>query len=331
MTAALETIPCPRCGSLRSHGTVTGRDYLHQIDGTWHAALCDDCGLAFQNPRPPLDAIASLYPDDYLPHDEHVVSTLPAGRRDYLRRRLGYTHLERSGARSRLLDPWNRWLTGVRLVPRFVEGGTLLEIGCGSGGRLRELRELGWRDLRGIELVPSAAEKARAAGFHIECGAVEQMIDRIADASLDVIIASMVFEHMTEPFAMFGAAARKLKPGGELLLSTVVRDVYEARLYGSYWAGFDFPRHMVYFTRGDLTAATRDTFTPFEMFHQVAPVDFVRSSSWRIEDGKGGRFDRLMVALGRSTIAKSLHVFLAWCRLTSRVSFRARRLGTPKP
>jgi SAM-dependent methyltransferase len=325
MSTALENVSCPRCSSMRSHVIVTGRDYLYRIAGTYHASLCDDCGLAFQNPRPPLEAIASLYPDDYLPHDEHGETVLPSGQRDYLRRRLGYAHLSR-GKSAPLMDRWYRWLTGVRLVPRFIDGGTLLEIGCGSGTRLRELRALGWRDLRGIELVPAAAEKARAAGFEVECGAVEQMIENVADGSLDVVIASMVFEHMTEPFAIFDALARKLKPGGELLFSTVVRDVAEARFYGMYWAGFDFPRHMVFFTRGDLANATRHAFTPLERFHQVAPVDFARSSSWRIEDGKGRLFDRAMVALGRSTVAKAIHVFLAFSKITARVSFRAYRV-----
>lgn len=321
----LEHVDCPRCGGSRSHAIAVGRDYLYGVEGTFYAALCDHCGLAFQNPRPPIDRIESLYPSGYTPHEPPGESTLPAAQREYLRRRLGYRHLP-AGRSMPFLDPWHRWLSSFRLIPHFVSDGVLLEIGCGSGGRLRELRALGWRHLKGIEIVESAASTARSAGFDVAGGAVEQVIETIPDGSLDVVVASMVIEHLTEPFRVFDAVARKLKPGGELLFSTVVRDVLESRIYGPFWAGFDFPRHMVYFTRADLLEATRSAFTPLEIVHQVAPVDFARSSSWRAAEGVAGLFDRLMRLLGHSLPAKGIHLILAWMGVTSRVSLRGRRI-----
>ena len=64
----LRSVPCPRCGTERSHVMVEGRDYLYGVAGRFRAAECGACGLWFQNPRP-LDAeLPDLYPTEYGPH-----------------------------------------------------------------------------------------------------------------------------------------------------------------------------------------------------------------------------------------------------------------------
>ena len=316
----LEAVACPRCGSARSHVVAEGKDHLYGVPGTFHASECDDCALWFQNPRPRLDDLAGLYPDEYLPHgDAEVLAYTPsAGERGYLRRALGYSHL--TGGAS--FPPWHRWMLGVRLVPRYVEDGSVLEIGAGSGAYLLTLRNLGWHHLHGIELVAAAAARARELGFQVDRGPVENLIGSYADGSFDVVVASMLLEHLTDPFALLETAARKLKPNGQLLFSTIVRSSLDEKLYGSYWAGFDFPRHMVYFTRQDLLAALAPRFRSIEIHHQVAPVDFVRASSWRVRDGRGTMLDRAVIALGNSIPVKLAHLPLAFLRRTSRVSFR---------
>ena len=299
----LERVDCPRCGSARSHPVAAGRDYLYDVAGTYQASECDDCRLWFQNPRPPLDRLTELYPDDYMPHE---AGDAPMQMRS-------------------LPPPLGGWMAGVQLVPRFVPGGRLLEIGCGSGSRLRALRAAGWKELHGIELVPEAAGRARADGFAVECGRVEEVLARHGDRTFDTVVASMVLEHLADPFGVLREIARVLKPRGELLFSTVVRSSLDARIYGPYWAGFDFPRHLVYFAKSDLRRATAASFDRLASFHQVAPIDFVRSSSWRKRDGRTTLFDRAVLALGTNAAVKLLHLPLALAKLTSRVSFRCVR------
>jgi len=142
------------------------------------------------------------------------------------------------------------------------------------------------------------------------------------DAGFDAIIASMVLEHLSDPFGVVRQIARKLRPGGELLLSTIRRGSLDQIAFGKYWAGFDFPRHMVYFRNEDILAMLSKDFERPEMFPQAAPIDWVRSASWR-----GNPVDRVGVAAGRrGWLIPSLA--LAAVGRSTRVSLRCRRKRT---
>jgi SAM-dependent methyltransferase len=251
----------------------------------------------------------------------------------YLREHFGYANLEvarRDGwfdwRSLRVFDPVRRWKVGVGLLPHFVPDGALLEIGCGNGSRLASLRAYGWRRLNGIELVAAAAEEARANGLAVECGPVESTLESRTDGSLDVVVSSMVLEHLHDPFAVVRQVAAKLKPGGQFLFSTVVRDSLDAKMYGKFWSGFDFPRHMVHFCRADLDAMLAEQFDQVEYFYQWAPIDFVRSSTWRRREGEGRSIDAVVARLQDRSWAMDIPgIALAWLGRTCRISCRCRR------
>jgi SAM-dependent methyltransferase len=333
--AGFEYAPCPRCGHPDSHIIVKGKDYLHGIPGEYAATECRHCGLWFQNPCPIAEQLTDLYPADYLPHAKpgarEKEPSIRSSTARYLRRRLGYSHLSEpkdEGLDWRSLavfEGLRQWTTGVALTPYYVPGGRLLDVGCGNGERLLYLRHLGWQHLYGIELVHAAAEHARMEGFPVECGLVENVLNRYPDAYFDVIVSSMVLEHLRNPFQVVCQIAAKLRPGGQFLFSTISRDSLDARIYGGYWAGFDFPRHMVYLRKDDIYAMLGDWFEEIECFHQAAISDFRTSSIWRRNEGRGQRVDWLVTTLGASFPARIISLLLAWFGLTCRVSFRCKR------
>lgn len=329
----LERVACPKCGSMKSRLMYQGKDYLHKIDGVFFAAECTQCKFSFQNPRPFASDINKLYPSDYVPHaavDEiDKGSRISLFARSILRNKYGYSHLVAephepfSWKSLPIFNGLKSYICGVDLIPHFIADGKLLEIGCASGARLLSLRKLGWKNLYGIELVPEAVAKARAQGFPVQCGQIEDTIDDFPDNYFDVIITSMVLEHLLNPFIVFQKIAKKLKPGGQLLFSTVIRNSIDARLYKGYWVGFDFPRHMVYFRKKDLMEILENRYENIQCFRQNAPIDFKRSSTWRIRAGKGNILDKLMVAIAGSLVFRAFGYGLAWLGLTSRISFKA--------
>lgn len=329
----LEDAPCPRCGCEDTRTVVTGIDRLHHIPGEYRAAECLRCGLWFQRPRPTVSRLASLYPNDYSPHQAPAAAPIGSGTARFLRKRLGYRALEpepQTGKGSKwrqlaVLDWIRNWQQGVILMPTYVAGGKLLEIGCASGGRLLTLHRLGWQDIHGIELVPAAAERARAEGLSVTTGQVEDALSQYPDGEFDVVIASMVLEHLHDPYQVLKQVARKLKPGGQFVASTVVRDGLDARMFRDYWSGFDFPRHMVYFRKSDLLELLESSFEKIELFYQSAPIDFVRPAVSRKNEGKGTAADDAILWVARSSLAPSLGLCLAWLHLTSRISFRCQR------
>jgi 2-polyprenyl-3-methyl-5-hydroxy-6-metoxy-1,4-benzoquinol methylase len=297
-----------------------GADFLYKLPGVFFVASCTCCGLLYQNPCPSPELISRFYPSNYLPHRNNASAEAARGARPWWWRRCAAALLAR--AQRRFLSAWQ---TGCNLTPDFVAGGRLLEIGCANGSRLAELRKLGWSDLRGVELVEQAAELARNQGFAVTTGRIEDHLAALPDASLDVVVCSMVLEHLSNPFEIVALAAGKLKPGGQFLFSTIVSDSLDARIYGRYFAGFDFPRHLVHFSKGDLLKLVEPYFHRLECFHQNAPIDYVRSSSWRLEHGDGAFFDRAVLRFGNSRAASLLGLLLALTGLTCRVSFRCRK------
>lgn len=326
MSAAyvFEHAACPRCGSDEGRTRLTGRDYLHETPGEFTACECVACGLWFQNPRPDAATIAHAYPSEYAPHA--AVGTfdppLDARTMTFLRTKLGYPRVPLPAVRAPRW--WQRWRSGVDLIPHWVADGSLLEIGAASGGRLRALRELGWPHLTGIELMPAAAGIARADGFDVRIGTAESVIQTFPDAAFDVVIASFVLEHLYDPFQLVNEVTRVLKPGGEFLFSTITRDSIEARTWGKYWGGFDFPRHLVYFGTRDLRQMLENDFHEIEEYRHHAPQDFSRSAWWRLMERRN-LVDRIVGRLVKTAAGKALGQGLAWAGLTSRISIRSRR------
>ena len=336
----LERVACPRCGHTKSSLVHTAHDYIYGLPGTFYAASCDGCGLWFQNPRPAEADISLLYPETYTPHTESFrkrthaterVSALKNAWRGwnhgYLTKKLRYEHRRidhpaaRFGAQlGASMSRAARWRAGCDLVPHFVPEGKLLELGCGTGDSLERYRDLGWQNLYGVELSDSAARIARRSGFNVKTETIESALETYPDQTFDVIVAVMVLEHLTNPFAVVNQVARKLKPGGEFLFSTVIRDSLDGRIFGRYGVCFDFPRHMVFFRKRDLNELLARDFDSIESSHQNTPIDFQRPASLR-----NGRYDNRVCNFFAGRTGTHLVSLLARLKLMGRVSYRCRR------
>jgi 2-polyprenyl-3-methyl-5-hydroxy-6-metoxy-1,4-benzoquinol methylase len=322
----LEFVPCPRCEATQSQHLFDGRDFLHGTDGVFSAAECQSCGLWFQNPRPDASSIADAYPSAYAPHTSTGFDPpLEPRLGNHLIDDLGYGPLPMQVQRG--WRWWQEWRADVDLIPRFVPKGKLLEIGSASGGRLRALQALGWHDLAGVEISSAAAEIARSSGFEIYCGPVESILGTLPSAKFDVVVASFVIEHLYDPFVVIRECARLIKPGGELLFSTITRDSIDAKIWQAYWPGFDFPRHMVYFNNHDLRRMIGDDFEWISDARHAAPQDFARAAWWRLME-RPNLTDRVVGRLIKIPwIAEWGTNLLAWKNLTCRISVRCRRVG----
>lgn len=90
-----------------------------------------------------------------------------------------------------------------------------LEIGFGNGSFMGWLQHCG-HNVTGLEANPHLVDRARAAGF----AAHADMSDLPAEAHFDLIAAFDVMEHVAvaDTASMLSAWARRLRPGGRILL-----------------------------------------------------------------------------------------------------------------
>ena len=98
----------------------------------------------------------------------------------------------------------------------------LLDVGCDDGAWTDELRRrLGIppEQVRGLELVPERAELARERGFDVRAGDLDEPWP-LADASVDVVHANQVIEHVHRLDHFVEEIRRVLKPGGSAIVCT---------------------------------------------------------------------------------------------------------------
>jgi len=124
------------------------------------------------------------------------------------------------------------------VAPDAMEGLAVLDLGSGSGQDAYLLAQMvGPRgSVTGVDATPEQLEVAvRHQGWHAERfgyantrfieGDIERLDDLdLADASFDLIVSNCVINLVADKAAVFRAAHRLLKPGGELYFSDVYAD-----------------------------------------------------------------------------------------------------------
>ena len=101
------------------------------------------------------------------------------------------------------------------------KGVAILDLGCGHGALIHVARELGYRNLRGVDGSPEQVAAARRLGIEgVEAGDLRHVLETQPDASLDVVVAFDVIEHFTrnELLPFVDQVRRVLKPGGRWII-----------------------------------------------------------------------------------------------------------------
>lgn len=179
----------------------------------------------------------NLYPEGYHTH-------VPDGRQGLAGRTVAALKRGRVGE-----------ALGYVMYLQDMKPGRVLEIGCGSGSRLAELRELGW-EVHGVE--PDAAA-AKVAVEHYRVPVVVGTLDDadFPSASFDAVEMTHVIEHIADPLPLLQSIRALLRPGGRLVVVCPNLDAYGHRRYGASWSALDPPRHEHLFTRASLVALAR--------------------------------------------------------------------------
>jgi SAM-dependent methyltransferase len=142
----------------------------------------------------------------------------------------------------------------LRLLPA---GGSVLDLGCASGGLLALLRAHAGH-LAGLELSQTAAKAAAAVADLAVQGALEDPDLPFEAGFYDLVVLADVLEHLADPAAALSRAIGWAKPGGAVLVSvpnvvhwqarlTIARGRWPAEASGTFDAS-----HLRWFTRDSL-------------------------------------------------------------------------------
>ncbi len=99
------------------------------------------------------------------------------------------------------------------------ETGTLLEVGCAAGNFGRQLKEMGVREVWGVEIVEPAALQAAKVLDRVLVGDIALLVNQLPAGYFDVVLFNDVLEHLVDPFSVLTEIKSRLKPGGVVISS----------------------------------------------------------------------------------------------------------------
>lgn len=226
------------CGSIEKK-LLNRRDRFGLPFGT---ALCERCGLIYQTRMLSVASLELFYQHYYWP--------LINGDRDHS------TSLSRN--LSMLKSAFDNFLTSSKSTL------VVLEIGCGRGELLAQVRELGSLisdqtelQLRGFDYSSDAVDKAREVGLDVDVGGLEDALD--SGVKADLLILSHVIEHVPD-VETFVTQARRLMAEDGLVYVEVpgVLALKEQRAYGQSYQAFCVLAHCYNFCLSSLESVMVD-------------------------------------------------------------------------
>ncbi len=194
-----------------------------RTEGRFRIVRCNQCDLIYVDSRDITFDPEELYGAEYFSSDWKSF----CGYRNYVADR--WLHLRNAHA---ILTVVERALGRPR--------GRLLDVGCAFGFFLEAARARGWAPL-GLDVSVEAVKYGqKELGLSVLLGEIDEGV--FESESFDVVSMVGTIEHLPDPMSAVRAAARVLKPGGLLVISTI--DV-EGVLGYFNWKP---PEHLFYFS-----------------------------------------------------------------------------------
>ncbi|HXA21578.1 MAG TPA: class I SAM-dependent methyltransferase [Acetobacteraceae bacterium] len=206
---------------------------------------CRACGFMTADVRLGDGALAALYGRDYFHGEEY---------HDYL--------AEEESLRANFA---RRIVTLRQHVPNLAEA-VLFEIGCAYGFFLEEVKDV-VHQTSGIDISADAVRHAvELLGVNAICG---DYLRTDIGRRPDLIVMWDTIEHLARPDLFLAKAARDLRPGGYIAITTGDIGSPFARFRGGRWRMIHPPTHLHYFSASTLRLVLERT--GFEVVHLSHP------------------------------------------------------------
>jgi SAM-dependent methyltransferase len=241
----LETPACDLCGGTETKFLYNVRDRRHHYPGEFKMVECTQCSLRYVSPRPVRATIANWYPTTYKAYKKKSALARTA---DWVEDHVwnAYLRVFLTGSYPTFYFPRHeRDFATADRAPR------ILDIGCGSGDKLRYIRGKSTWDTFGVDFSPQAVENANANGAgDVRLSRGDEL--PFDDEFFDAVMSWHSLEHHYSPRATMREVARVLRPGGKAIIAIPSGNNLGIRAFRSYWGPLEVPRHLYYFTRATL-------------------------------------------------------------------------------
>lgn len=235
---------CILCGSSKFYPLYETHDRMFGFSEKFTLKKCNNCSLAFIDPKPTEFEIKKYYPSkDYYSYRKVSKKGLFELLREYLT-----MHYYSPTLLSKIIT---LYIKNVPAMPSYRAEGKILDVGCGTGDTLVLLKKLGW-DTHGLEIDKNAISIGKKRGLYgVKLGTYRDLI-AYPDDFFDSIRLYHVIEHLDDPALCIRLISEKLKKNGELIIGTPNMNSFASNIFKSCWYNLDSPRHIYIFSPSNL-------------------------------------------------------------------------------
>jgi len=207
---------CMLCGQDDAWHTHLSRVLDYLTGEYFDIDRCESCGLMITRPMPTEAQIERYYPPRYR-NNRHA-----------------FTGSMRVALRARAIESF--FPNGFR--------GRLLDVGCGDGSFVMEMRRRGW-DVCATELDPATVHRLQEQG--VDARQSQGAFEHPFREPFDAVTCWHVMEHVDRPLQVAEWVHTQLKPAGMFQATVPNARSLQARLFKKQWLHLDVPRHRYHF------------------------------------------------------------------------------------
>jgi SAM-dependent methyltransferase len=234
------------------------------------------------NPRPSLEDLGSYYESDaYISHTDSA-----------------------KGFVDRIYQAVKKYalVQKRKLVSTHIPDKSLLDIGCGTGDFLLELKRNGWK-VSGME--PNSGARAKAEQKLSASLFSNPDLSEINDGSWEGLSMWHVLEHVPDPNETVSQLWRILKKGGIAIIAVPNFKSWDAKHYKKHWAAFDVPRHLFHFSQGGMKDLfLKNGFSHLETKPMIFDSFYVSLLSEKYKSGRSNLFSAFWSGLRSNRAAR---------------------------
>ncbi len=227
---------CKLCGSTDKGTSLKVREMQLGYGDEFNYSTCSNCGCMQLDQVP--DDLSKYYPHNYYSYCANN-NRRRASPYNMLQKIISNVSLKGSG---HLYD----YLSSLEMIDQSIysvsqlrlgKNSSILDVGCGSGHLLRELKYNGYENLQGID--PFVTTET-TGGINVRIASINDLTE---EDTFDLIMFHHSLEHMPNQLEALAISKDHLSYDGRILVRIPVVG-YALEKYGSNWYSIDAPRHL---------------------------------------------------------------------------------------